>query len=65
MRVTSDTITDAQIEQLRAESMAPHGPIGDTHYWASLSKQIIPGVRDPARCWLAAAWNARYGGSDV
>lgn len=61
-RVTAETITDEQIRELDHASRAPHGYCGDTHYWADLSKQTIPGVRDPARAWLAAAWNSRHTG---
>lgn len=64
MRVTAETITVEMIDQLEREQRAPHGDIGDTAYYASLSRQTIPGVRDPARRWRAAAWNARHGGTD-
>lgn len=64
MKVTAETVTDEQIDELRRASLAPHGYVGDTYYWAQLSKQTIPGVRDPARAWLAAAWNARHSDGD-
>lgn len=56
--VTAETITDAQIADLRAFYRMPHGENRDVAHNRELSQSTIPAVRGPARAWLAFAWNS-------